>query len=404
VSENRIDLPYSQPFLDDDDVAAVTAVLHSHYLTTGPAVSDFEAEFAAAVGAPYAAACSSGTAALHLTALALGLGSGDLVVVPTLTFLATANSVRLCGAEIIFADVDADTGLMTEATFMAALSRVDTAVRAVYPVHLNGQCVEMHAIRRLAAARDIRVIEDACHALGADYNVTPVGACTLSDMAVFSTHPVKAITTGEGGVVTTRDLTLFRRVIQLRNHGMTRDASEFLHRDLAFDGEGRPHPWYYEMAEPGLNYRASDIHCALGTSQLRKLVHFVARRRELALRYDKLLAPFAPLLRPVPRVPWCNSAFHLYPVLIDFSATDMTRTEVMQALSARGIGTQVHYLPVHCQPYYRRHYGALEMPGAYQYYARVLSLPLFPAMADTDIDRVVVALGEAIPALHSVMV
>jgi UDP-4-amino-4,6-dideoxy-N-acetyl-beta-L-altrosamine transaminase len=397
-------LPYGRPVLDEDDVAAVSAVLRGEYLTTGPAVPAFEAAFAAAVGAPHAVACSSGTAALHMAALALWLREGEAMVVPSLTFLATANAARFVGAEVVFADVDPDTGLLGAAELEEALRR-GRRVRAVAPVHLNGQSAEMPAIRALAAAHELVVMEDACHALGADCadetgSRVPVGACASAELAIFSTHPVKAIATGEGGIVTARDPQLARRLARLRNHGMVRAAEEFRHRDLAFAADGSANPWYYEMHEPGFNYRASDIHCALGLSQLKKLAGYVERRRALAARYDAVLAGLAPVLRPVPRVPWSRSAFHLYAVLIDFAAAGIGRAALMRALAAKGVGSQVHYLPVHRQPYYRDRYGALDLPGADRYYARVLSLPLFPAMADSDVERVADALAAAIPALR----
>ena len=395
-------LPYGRPGVDDDDIDAVADVLRGGWLTTGPKVKAFEEAFAATVGARYAVACSSGTAALHLTALAAGFGEGDAAVVPTLTFLATANCSRYVGAEVVFSDVDSDTGLMEAEHLEAALARAgDRRIRAVYPVHLNGQCAELNAIRELAEKHGLMVIEDACHALGASYRpadagAAKIGAGAFADMAIFSFHPVKTIAMGEGGAVTTNDETLYRRLMRMRNHGMTRDAEAFTSADLAFDAEGAANPWYYEMAAPGFNYRASDIHCALALSQLAKLEAFVARRRALAERYDRLLAPLAPLVQPIARTRGCDPAWHLYVVLIDFARAGVSRAALMRRLHAGSIGTQVHYLPVHLQPYYRRRYGDLDLPGALAYYERCLSLPLFPAMADEDVDRVVDALAETL--------
>ncbi|MGH6953757.1 MAG: UDP-4-amino-4,6-dideoxy-N-acetyl-beta-L-altrosamine transaminase [Alphaproteobacteria bacterium] len=394
-------LPYARHLIEDDDVAAVAEAMRSGWLTTGPAVAAFEREFARAVEAPHAVACSSGTAGLHLAALALGLAPGDSAVVPSVTFLATANAARYVGAEVTFADVDADTGLLTEATLEEALGRGGRSVKAVFPVHLAGQTVDMAMVARMAAARGLRIVEDACHALGGAYRTAEggriaVGSCRHADMAMFSTHPAKAVTTAEGGIVTTRDSALDDRLRRLRNHGMVRDAGRFTERSQALAADGRANPWYYEMPEPGFNYRASDLHCALGLSQLRKLGRFLARRRALALRYDRALAPLAPVVRPGARLPGAESGWHLYTVLIDFARAGLDRVALMRALEARGIGTQVHYLPVHRQPYYRGRYGALELPGADAYYARTLSLPLFPAMADTDVDRVAAALAEVL--------
>jgi dTDP-4-amino-4,6-dideoxygalactose transaminase len=317
------------------------------------------------------------------------------VVVPAVTFLATANAARFCGAEVIFADVDPDSGLLTAETFEAALAQhPQAAVRAVLPVHLNGHCADMPSIRAIAEARGIAVIEDACHAIGGKHHagnnsLAPAGSCALSDMACFSLHPVKTITSGEGGVTTTNDERLYRRMLRLRTHGMTRDPAEFVYPEQGLAADGGANPWYYEMLDLGFNYRITDFACALGRSQLRRLTHFVSRRRELAARYDSLLQSLGPTIRPVPRQDGDESTLHLYAILVDFPAIGMSRAEAMAALKADGIGTQVHYLPVNRQPYYRRRYGDTRLPGADAYYERVLSIPLYPTMADSDVDRVV---------------
>lgn len=392
-------LPYARQCIEADDIAAVTGVLKSDWLTTGPAVADFEERFAERLGAAHAVSCSSGTAALHLASLALGLEPGGKVVVPAMSFSATANGARHAGAEVIFADVDPDSGLMGAAEFSAALDRAgDAPVKAVFPVHLNGQCADPAAIAAIAGDRGIAVIEDACHAIGADYDADnggshAVGACAHSDMAMFSLHAVKTMAAGEGGVLTTNDGALAGRLRLLRSHGITREAGDFRDAELAFGPDGTVNPWYYELRELGLNYRLTDIQCALASSQLAKLDRFVARRRALAERYDGLLEPLAPLVRPVARNPDCRPAWHLYAVLIDFAAAGMARGRLMGALREAGIGTQVHYIPIHLQPYYRQRYGEQSLPGAMAYYQRCLSLPLFPAMAMGDVDRVAEALS-----------
>ena len=392
-------LPYARQSIDDDDVAAVADVLRGDFLTTGPAVKAFEDAFAARVGARFAVSCSSGTAALHLAVLALDLGPGDRVVVPAVTFLATANAARFVGSEVVFADVDADTGLLTAETFQAALE-AEPAVKAVIPVHLGGQPAPMEDISAIASARGIAVIEDACHAIGSTYSAdtggpVQVGACRHGLMAAFSFHPVKTIAMGEGGMITTNDEAVFARLMEDRNHGMTHDVGAFENADLAFE-DGVANPWYYEMRRLGFNYRCSDIHAALGLSQLGKLERFIRRRRDLVARYDRLLDPLAPLVRPLGRRPGTDPAWHLYVALIDFAAAGISRARLMDSLRAEGIGTQVHYIPVHQQPYYRRRYGSRTLPGADGYYARALSLPLFPAMSDGDVDRVVGALDRAL--------
>jgi dTDP-4-amino-4,6-dideoxygalactose transaminase len=271
----------------------------------------------------------------------------------------------------------------------------------VFPVHLNGQCADMAAIAALARDRGLAVVEDACHVLGGsqatDGGERPVGACAHADMAVFSLHPVKVMTMGEGGVVTTNDQASYERLKRLRSHGMERDPDRFSLPDQAFDEAGDANPWYYEMAEPGYNYRATDIHCALGLSQLGKLDRFVARRGELMALYDDLLAPLAPSVVPISRTETGRTAWHLCAVRIDFAGLGTQRSELVRRLREQGIGTQVHYLPVHRQPYYRQRYGAINLPGADAYYDRCLSLPLFYGMTDDDVHRVVTALRTSLP-------
>lgn len=385
-------LSYGRQTVEDDDIAAVTAALKSDFLTTGPRVAEFEAAFARRTGARHAVACSSGTAALHLAAMALDLGPGDAAVVPSMTFLATANAVRFTGAEVIFADVDPETGLLTSETLRGALkSAAKGKAKAVLPVHLAGMVADMKAIAAVAAESGLAVVEDACHALGATAGRRQTGDCTFSRMAAFSTHPVKTITTGEGGVVTTNDAELAERLRRLRSHGMDHDPAHWRNAQAGQDA-----PWYYEMAEPGYNYRLTDIACALGLSQLKKLDRFLKRRAELAARYDKLLAPLAPQVKTPARLKDGSPAWHLYAPRIDFAALKVARGAAMRALRDAGIGTQVHYIPVHTQPYYRARYGALDLPGAETYYRRTLSLPLFPAMANEDVDRVAAALKSAL--------
>lgn len=394
-------LPYGRQVIEDDDIAAVTAVLRSDFLTTGPTVRAFEAAFAEAVGAPHAVACSSATAGLHLACLAAGIGRGDKVVVPSITFLASANAATYAGAEVVFADVDPDTGLMTPETLEEALARAGGPVKAVFPVQLAGQLESPVAIAEVAARHGAIVIEDACHALGASYRAPGgerrLGACHDASMAVFSFHPVKTIAMGEGGAVTTRDPVLAERLARLVSHGMHKDPAGFLNPEFAFDVDGTPNPWYYEMPEPGYNYRASDIHCALGLSQLRKLDRFLARRAALVALYDRMLRPLAPVIRPIRRVNGCTPAWHLYATSIDFEALGTTRGQYMKALLACGVGTQVHYIPVHRQPFYRARSGDVQLPGADRYYSRALSLPLFPSMSDADAERVVRTLVECLP-------
>ena len=397
-------LPYGRQAIDDADIAAVVEVLKSDYLTTGPKVPAFEAALAAKLGARFAISNSSGTAALHLACLALGLGPGDAAIVPSITFLATANAVRMVGAEVVFADVDPDNGLMRPEDLDAAFARAKAAgleVRAVFPVHLAGQCADMTSLKAIADQHDCAIVEDACHAIGAyhacgDGSAAAVGSCRLSDMAILSFHPVKTVATGEGGAVTTNDPALARRLERLRTHGMIREPQEFENPDMAFDQAGKANPWYYEMPEIGWNYRLSDIHAALALSQLNRLDHFVEQRRALPRRYDDLLGDLDGTIQPIRRSRFSMPAWHLYSVLVDFDAAGVERAQVMNRLRAQGIGTQVHYIPVHRQPYYRRLNPGLVLPGAEGYYGRTLSLPLFVGMTQADVKRVVGCLSDAV--------
>jgi len=376
-------LPYGRQTIEDDDISAVVEALKSDFLTTGPAVAAFEDAFAETVGARHAVACANGTAALHLAMLALKIQPAEVVVVPTITFLATANCARYVGAEVMFADVDPLSGLMTPQTLAEALSRVgDRKLRAVLPVHLRGDAADLPGLAQLAGQAGAVLVEDAPHALGTTMtygNVAErVGDARHSAMATFSFHPVKTIATGEGGMVTTNDAALAGRLRTMRSHGMVR-----------LEGAD---PWWYEMPEPGFNYRLPDILCALGLSQLAKLPRFASRRRALAKAYETALAPLAPAVRIAARPAWSDPVLHLMCVLIDFEAVGLTRREVVERLRERGVGTQVHYIPVHRQPYYRDRYGELDLPGAQGWYDRCLSLPLYPGMADDDVGRVAEAL------------
>ncbi len=394
-------LPYGRQAIDDDDIAAVAAVLRSDWLTTGPATHAFEAALAERCGAPHAVSCANGTAALHLACLALGLGAGHTVIVPTMTFAATANAPRLVGAEVVFADVDPETGLMGTVHLEEAMARAAASGRrasAVFPVDLAGQCADLQAIAAVARRENMAVVEDSCHAIGAEYRRhdgtwQPIGSSHDSDMTVFSFHPVKTIAAGEGGAVLTRRAELSERVTLFRGHGIHRNPAAFVDTEAGFD-QATVNPWYYEMVELGLNYRLSDVNCALGLSQLKKLDRFVASRGNLAALYDAKLSALAPLVRPILRSPFCHPAWHLYSVLIDFEKAGLSRGQVARELETRGIRSQVHYIPVHRQPYYRARYGEQHLPGAEKYYRCTLSLPLFVGMDADDVERVTDALAD----------
>jgi UDP-4-amino-4,6-dideoxy-N-acetyl-beta-L-altrosamine transaminase len=392
-------LSYGRQMIDEDDIASVSAVLRGDWLTTGPAVESFEKMLAREVGAKHAVVCNSGTAALYLALRASNLEPGDAVIVPSITFVATASAAILAGLEVVFADVDPETGLMyTEHAANALRREAKLRVKAILPVHLAGRVADPPALYAFAKERSLAVIEDACHALGTRYGngACRVGGCDHGLAACFSFHPVKSIAMGEGGAVTTNSLAVAKRVRLLRNHGMSKEPGAMVNRDLAFAADGTLNPWYYEVAEPSHNFRASDINCALGLSQLQKLGTFLAVRRRLIARYAVRLAALSPTVRLIQASPGTEPGWHLCAVLVDFDHLGIERRELVARLKARGVGTQVHYIPVHKQPFYRRRYGEIDLPGAWDFYRRTLTLPLFAAMSEADVDRVVDALTESI--------
>ena len=378
-------IPYGRHLIEDDDVAAVVDVLRNGLLTQGPIAGQLERALAARCGAREAVVASSGTSALHLAVLAAGVGPQDQIIVPAMTFLATANCGVQAGAAPRFADVDFESVLMT-ADLVAP--RLTDTVRAVLPVHFAGNACDMKSISDLVRSECPRavIIEDACHALGGHHaDGTPIGSPKWADMVVFSMHPVKQIAAGEGGVVLTDDDTLARRMRLLRNHGMTKDRA-----DLTAPDEG---PWYYEMHEPGHNYRLPDVNCALALSQLEKLDRFTRRRREIAAEYLRELAPLPNVCLPQ-QSQVDRSAWHIFCLHVDFSALGKSRRRVVDELRRLGIGTQVHYYPVPLQPYYRKRLGHKpgDFPGAEKHYRQALTIPLYPAMTDDDVGRVIESL------------
>jgi perosamine synthetase len=377
-------LPYGRQSIDDDDVAAVTGALRSAWLTTGPKVGEFEAAFAAHVGAREGVAISNGTAALHAAVHAAGVGPGDEVIVPPMTFAATANAVLYCGGRPVFADVDAGTLLIDPQKVEAAIT---PKTKAIIGVDYGGQPCDSGALRELAAHHGLYYIADACHALGADDGGRPVG--TLADLSTFSLHPVKPMTTGEGGVITTDDPVLAQKMRVFRNHGITSD-----HRSREKTGS-----YFYEMVELGYNYRLTDLQCALGLSQLRRLDALVAARRQLAATYDRLLANH-PTFRPLEKRPGASHAYHLYVVKLDLGRLSRDRDQVFAALRAEGIGINVHYIPVHLHPYYRDQLGTRPglCPVAETVWQQILTLPLFAGMTDADVADVVRALDKVTAA------
>jgi UDP-4-amino-4,6-dideoxy-N-acetyl-beta-L-altrosamine transaminase len=382
-------IPYGRHHIDDADIASVVEALRSGCITQGPKVSEFEEAVAARCGARYAVACSSGTAALHLAMLAAGIDAGDEIIGPAISFLATTNCGLFVGARPRFCDVDFASVRLTAELVEPCLSE---KTRGLLPVHFAGLPCEMAEIAALVGQRcpQAVIIEDASHALGATHlDGKPVGSLTWSAMVVFSFHPVKHIATGEGGMVLTDRADLAEKLRLFRNHGMTREAHLLEHPE-----EG---PWYYEVHELGHNFRISDINCALGCSQLRKLDRFIARRREIADRYRRELADLPHTSLPPVGEP-DRSAWHLFVLHIDFASLGKPRSRVVAELSTRGIGTQVHYFPVPLQPLYRKRYGYRrgDFPAAERHYAEALTIPLYPTLTDDQVGRIIAGLKEVV--------
>lgn len=377
-------LPYGRQCVEDDDVAAVTETLRSAWLTTGPKVEQFEQALAACTGTALAVAVSNGTAALHTAMYALGISEGDEVIVPAITFPATANCVAFLGGRPVFADVDPDTLLIDPASVE---SRITPRTKAVIAVDYAGQSCDYDALTELAGSRGLALADDACHAIGGSYRGRPVGS--FAAVNTFSFHPVKHMTTGEGGAVTTDDPQLARRMRIFRNHGITTD-----HRQRQAKGS-----WLYEMVDLGFNYRLTDIQCALGISQLPKLPGWICRRQAIAQRYDGAFAHI-PSVRPLAVRPEVSHAYHLYVIRLELERLRVDRAAVFSALRAEGIGVNVHYIPVHLHPYYRRTFGTApgDCPVAEAAYERILSLPIFPTMTDEDSDDVIRAVGKVTEA------
>lgn len=382
-------IPYGTQEIDQKDIDAVVEVLHSSWLTQGPAIERFEAALAESTHSSRAVAVSNATAALHITCLAMGLGPGDLLWTSPNTFVASANCALYCGASVDFVDIDPRTYNMSVEALEKKLKDAATTGRLpkiVIPVHFSGQPCDMAAIHRLSQEYGFRIIEDAAHALGARYREQPVGCCEYSDATILSFHPVKIITTGEGGAVLTRDAELADRIRILRSHGITRDPSR-----MKWTSEG---DWYYHQIELGFNYRMTDLQAALGASQLTRLEDFLHRRRERVERYQEMLKGTGVVL-PF-QADYGESAWHLYVIQVSCAEE---RKHVFDRMREAGILVNVHYIPVHLQPYYRDlGFSPGDFPEAESYYSRAISLPMFPGLTIEDQSRVVEKLRSAVLA------
>lgn len=370
-------MPYGRHFVDEEDINEVVKVLKTDWLTTGPKIEEFEKRFAEYVGAKYAVAVANGTAALHLACLAAGLKQGDELITSPITFAASANCALYCNAKPVFADIKADNSGLIDPEEIR--KKVNPNTKVIVPIHYSGLPSDLEEIRNIANAHNLIVIEDACHALGASYKGSRIGDCKYSDMAVFSFHPIKQITTGEGGMITTNSKELYERLVDFRTHGITKDKSRF---DNQNEGD-----WYYEMHDLGFNYRITDFQCALGLSQLGKIDKFVQRRREIARKYDEAFrnnANFEVFSEPEDR----KGSYHLYVLKLKDGSR---RKELFAKLKNNNIGVQVHYIPVHIQPYYKKKFGYYKgnFPISEGFYEKVISLPVYYGLKDEEIEKVI---------------
>jgi UDP-4-amino-4,6-dideoxy-N-acetyl-beta-L-altrosamine transaminase len=383
-------IPYGRQDITEADIQAVVDVLRSDFLTQGPAVPAFENAVADYCGAQHAVAVNSATSALHIACLALGVGPGDWVWTSPITFVASANCALYCGAQVDFVDIDPRTYNLSLECLAEKLEQAEKTARlpkVVIPVHLAGQPCDMRSIHALGQRYGFKIIEDASHAIGGRYKGKPIGNSRYSDITVFSFHPVKIITTAEGGMVLTNDAQQAKRLRLLRSHGVTRDAADMTH---APDG-----PWYYQQIDLGFNYRMTDLQAALGSSQMQRLDEFVARRHTIAQRYDGLLAGL-PLVTPWQH-PDSYSGLHLYVIRFKLAEIRNSHCEVFEALRAAGVGVNLHYIPVYRQPYYERiGFKAEHCPEAERYYAEAMSLPMYSGLTDKQQDQVVSALRAAV--------
>ena len=374
---------YGKQDVNNEDISAVEEVLRSDFLTQGPAIERFERRVAEYCGAKYAVAVTNATSALHIGCKALGLTDGGLLWTSPITFVASANCGRYCGADADFVDIDERTYNMSVDALEAKLKSTERIPNVVVPVHLAGQSCDMERIHELSKRYGFSVMEDASHAVGADYKGGKVGSCRYSDLTVFSFHPVKIITTGEGGMLLTNNVELYEKLRLYRSHGITRDPSLMTHEP---DGQ-----WYYQQIDLGFNYRMTDIQAALGCSQMDRLDEFVSRRRYLAARYDELLKDL-PLKTPHQSED-TNSSWHIYVVRLDRSAVKKSKVQIFDEMRARGVTLNLHYIPVHTQPYYERlGHRPGECPAAMEYYAEAFTLPLYYRLTDEQQDYVVESL------------
>ena len=385
---NKRFLPYSRQNLDKSDINEVKKVLKSNFITQGPKILEFEKNFAKYVNSKYAVACATGTAALHMACQSLNISKDDNIITSPITFVASANCGEFVGAKTYFADIDHRNFCIDPVNLEKILKK--KKIKLVVVVHMTGHSADMQKIYSLKKKYDFKIIEDSCHALGGRYKNRKIGSCFFSDISTFSFHSVKPITTGEGGMITTNDKKIYRKLLKFRTHGIHKNLNEFRNKSMAFDKNGKPNMWYYEMSALGYNYRITDIQAALGNSQLKKINKFYKTRNEIAKIYNKGFSK-NPLISTPKVFKDVKHAYHLYTIIIDFKKLKKTRNEVMLSLKKFNIGTQVLYIPVHLQPYYKKKYNYKlgDFPKAENYYKNCLSIPIFYGMKKKEINLVI---------------
>ncbi len=381
-------LPYSRQSIDKQDILEVNKILTKDFITQGPKITEFEKNFADYVGSKYAVACATGTSALHIACQSLNLGKNGNLLTSPITFVASANCAQFVGANTHFADIELNNYCISPKSLEKNLKKKNIDIVVV--VHMSGHSADMEKINFLKKKYNFKIIEDACHALGGRYKNKKIGSCFYSDISTFSFHPVKPITTGEGGMVTTNDKKIYKSLLKFRTHGIHKNEGDFFNKDMAFDEIGNVNQWYYEMSDLGYNYRITDIQAALGNSQLKKIDKFIKERRKIAKAYD-----FGFLKNKFIKIPKVNKniehAYHLYTLLVDFKKINKSRNEIMKKLKDLNIGTQVLYIPVHLQPYYSKKYNYKkgDFPNSEAYYESCLSIPIFPGIKKKEINHVI---------------
>lgn len=379
---------YGKQSISGSDIKEVIKTLKSPWLTQGPKIKEFEDSLTSYTGAKYAVAVANGTAALHLAVLALGFKENDELITSPVTFMASANCALYAGGKVRFADIEKETACIDP---VEIIRNISDKSKVIVPVHFTGHSCDMKEINHIAKEKNLYIIEDAAHAIGTEYYGDKVGSCKYSDMTVFSFHPVKTITTGEGGAITTNNPEIYEKLLMLRTHGITRDADKLQFRYNENDG-----PWYHEMQMLGYNYRLTDIQAALGVSQMKRLPYFVKRRREIVEMYREAFRN-SDAYSFLSEKDFSNSAYHLFPLIINFSKIGISRKTFMERLSQKGLNLQVHYIPVHLQPYYRNFgFKKGDFPVAESFYEKAISLPLYPDLSNRDIKVIVKRIKESI--------